>query len=78
MMSTIELWQVTTLLRHKMTLISHGKSGALFIWVLSESLHKSMLVRQNSSDGMVGYLTSHEAYCLCVGDHSGHYLHTRG
>ena len=29
-------------------------------------------------DGIVGYLTSHEAYCLCVGNHSGHNLHTRG
>ena len=28
-------------------------------------------------DGIVGYLTSHEAYCLCVGNHSGHYLHSR-
>ena len=27
-------------------------------------------------DGIFGYLTSHEAYCLCVGKHSGHYLHT--
>ena len=29
-------------------------------------------------DGMgwlVGYLTSHEAYCLCVENHSGHNLH---
>ena len=26
----------------------------------------------------VGYLTSHEAYCLWVGNHSGHNLHTRG
>ena len=29
-------------------------------------------------DGIFGYLTSHEAYCLCVGNHSDHYLHTRG
>ena len=29
-------------------------------------------------DGIFGYLTSHEAYCLCVGNHSGHNLHTRG
>ena len=29
-------------------------------------------------DGLVGYLTSHEAYCLCIGKHSGHNLHTRG
>ena len=29
-------------------------------------------------DGIFGYLTSHEAYCLCEGNHSGHNLHTRG
>ena len=29
-------------------------------------------------EGMVGYLTSHEAYRLCVGNHSGHNLHTQG
>ena len=29
-------------------------------------------------DGIVGYLTSHEAYRLWVGNHSGHNLHTRG
>ena len=29
-------------------------------------------------DGIFGYSTSHEACCLCVGNHSGHYLHTRG
>ena len=29
-------------------------------------------------DGIFGYLTSHEAYCLCVGNHLGHNLHTRG
>ena len=29
-------------------------------------------------DGIFGYLTSHEAYCLCVGNHSGHNLQTRG
>ena len=29
-------------------------------------------------DGIVGYLTSHEAYCLCIGNHSGHYLQTQG
>ena len=29
-------------------------------------------------DGIFGYLTSHEAYCLCVGNHSGHNLYTRG
>ena len=29
-------------------------------------------------NGIFGYLTSHEAYCLCVGNHSGHNLHTRG
>ena len=27
--------------------------------------------------GIFGYLTSHEAYCLCVGNHSGHNLHTQ-
>ena len=25
-------------------------------------------------DGIVGYLTSHEAYCLWVGNHAGHTL----
>ena len=29
-------------------------------------------------DGIFGYLTSHEAYCLCVGNRAGHNLHTRG
>ena len=30
-------------------------------------------------DGWIfGYLTSHEAYCLCVGNHSGHNLLARG
>ena len=29
-------------------------------------------------DGIFGYLTSHEAYCLGVGNRSGHNLHTRG
>ena len=29
-------------------------------------------------DGIFGYLTSHEAYCLCVGNHSCHNFLTRG
>ena len=29
-------------------------------------------------DGIVGYLTLHEAYCLWEGNHSGHNLHTQG
>ena len=29
-------------------------------------------------DGIVGYSTLHETYCLCVGNHTGHNLHTRG
>ena len=29
-------------------------------------------------DGIFGYLTWHEAYCLNVGNHPGHNLHSRG
>ena len=29
-------------------------------------------------DGIVGSLTWHEAYGLCLGNHTGHNLHTRG
>ena len=29
-------------------------------------------------EGIIGYLTSHETYCLCVGNHLGHNLHTQG
>ena len=29
-------------------------------------------------NGIFGYLTSYEAYCLYVGNHSAHNLHTRG
>ena len=29
-------------------------------------------------DRILGYLAWHEAYCLCVGNHTGHNLHTRG
>ena len=33
---------------------------------------------QQQWDGIVSYLTSYEAYCLWVGNHSRHNLHTRG
>ena len=39
--------------------------------------HGKLILRMGW-DGIFGYLTSHEAYCLCVGNRSGHNLHTRG
>ena len=39
---------------------------------------KAVIQWMDGMDGIFGYLTLHEAYCLCVGNRSGHNLHTRG
>ena len=49
------------------TLISLGGEGKVFLSALMEA-------NPQGWDGIFGYLTSHEAYCLCVGNHSGHNL----